>query len=193
MTMTYTRLTEDQRYQIYDGVTESLSHRKIASLINKHHSAVSREVKRNRGLDLKPQEKAQERHKSKPRHIKLTPEVQSLIVENIQHEWSPDQIRGRLRSKGFPMVCAVTTYNYIQQDKALVGQLYQHLRHKTYKKRTGSPDARSQIIGRIPIDERPSIVNKKVRLGDWEADTIIGKVSSRGLGHIGRTCQSMNG
>ena len=63
------------------------------------------------------------------------------------------------------MVCAVTIYNYIQQDKALGGQLYQHLRHKTYKKHTGLPDARGQIIGRISIDERPSIVDKKVRLG----------------------------
>ena len=180
MTMTYTRLTEDQRYQIYEGVTESLSHRKIASRINKHHSAVSREVKRNTGLrgyrPKQAQEKAQERHKNKPRHIKLTPEVQSLIAENIQHEWSPDQIQGRLRSKGFPMVCSVTIYNYIQQDKALGGELHQYLRHKkAYKKRTGSAETRGQIIGRVSIDERPPIVDKKVRLGDWEADTVIGK------------------
>jgi len=63
MTITYTRLTEDQRYQIYEGVTESLSHRKIAILINKHHSAVSREVKRNMGLRGYRPKQAQERQK----------------------------------------------------------------------------------------------------------------------------------
>jgi len=63
------------------------------------------------------------------------------------------------------MLCEATIYNYIQQDKDLCGQLYQHLRHKTYKKRTGSPDARDQIIGRISIDERRPIVDKKVHLG----------------------------
>ena len=50
MPKTYTRLTEDERYQIYEGVTEGRSHREIAALINKHHSTVSREVKRNTGL-----------------------------------------------------------------------------------------------------------------------------------------------
>jgi len=180
MPKTYTRLTEEERYQIYEGVTEKRSHREIATLINKHHSAVSREVKRNTGLrgyrPKQAQEKARQRHQNKPRYRKLTPDVQALITENIQREWSPDQIQGRLRSEGLPMVCATTIYGYIQQDKAAGGDLHKHLRHKkTYKKRTGSADARGQIIGRIPIDERPSIVDEKVRLGDWEADTVIGK------------------
>ncbi|MFT4777179.1 MAG: IS30 family transposase [Oleispira sp.] len=74
------------------------------------------------------------------------------------------------------MVCATTIYHYIQQYKAEGGKLYKNLRHKkSYKKRTGSKDKRGQIIGKISIDERPAIVNSKVRLGDWEADTVIGK------------------
>ncbi|MFT6388417.1 MAG: IS30 family transposase [Cellvibrionaceae bacterium] len=44
---------------------------------------------------------------------------------------------------------------------------------KPYKKSTGSSDARGQIIGRIPIDERPAIVDKKVREVNWEADPVI--------------------
>jgi IS30 family transposase len=180
MPKTYTRLTEDERYQIYEGVTENQSHRAIALLINKHHSAVSREVKRNTGLrgyrPKQAQEKAHKRHHNKPRHKKLTSAVQLLIAKNIQHEWSPDQIQGRLRGEGLPMVCATTIYGFIQQDKASGGELYKHLRHKKpYKKRTGSPDARGHIIGRVSIDERPSIVDEKIRLGDWEADTVIGK------------------
>jgi transposase, IS30 family len=180
MPKTYTRLTEDERYQIYEGVTEKRSHREIATQINKHHSTVSNEVKRNTGLrgyrPRQAQEKAQQRLYNKHRHIKLTSEVQSLIAENIKHEWSPDQIQGRLRNEGLPMVCATTIYGFIQQDKASGGDLYKHLRHrKTYKRRTGSADTRGQIIGRISIEERPSIVDKKVRIGDWEADTVIGK------------------
>jgi IS30 family transposase len=180
MPKTYTRLTEDERYQIYEGVTENLSHREIAIQINKHHSTVSNEVKRNTGLrgyrPKQAQEKAQQREQNKPRYRKLTGAVQLLITENIKHEWSPDQIKGRLRSKGLSMVCATTIYGFIQQDKRLGGDLYKHLRHrKPYKRRTGSPEARGHIIGRISIDERPSIVDKKVRIGDWEADTVIGK------------------
>ena len=66
MPKTYTRLTEDERYQIYEGVVEKRSHREIAILINKHHSTVSSEVKRNTGLrgyrPRQAQEKAQQRH-----------------------------------------------------------------------------------------------------------------------------------
>lgn len=180
MPKTYTRLTEEERYQIYEAATEKWSHREIATLIDRHHSTVSREVKRNTGLrgyrPKQAQEKTQERHQNRLRYRKLTPEVQSVIAENIEREWSPDQIQGRLRSEGLPMVCATTIYSFVRQDKASGGHLYQHLRHrKPYKKRTGSPDTRGQIVGRVSIDERPSIVDEKVRLGDWEADTVIGK------------------
>ena len=180
MPKTYTRLTEDERYQIYEGVTEKRSHREIALLLNKHHSTISREVVRNKGLrgyrPKQAQEKAKQRNEDKPKYKKLTPDVESLIAKNIKSEWSPDQIKGRLKSQGLPMVCATTMYGFIQQNKALGGDLYKHLRHrKTYKKRTGSAEARGQIIGRVSIDERPSIVDDKSRLGDWEADTVIGK------------------
>ena len=163
MQETYTRLTEEERYQIYEGVTEKRSHRKIASLINKHHSTVSKEIKRNTGLrgyrPKQAQEIAQQRHKNKPRHIKLTADVQALITGNIQKEWSPEQIQGRLTSEGVNMVCATTIYEFIQKDKASGGELHKHLRNrKPYKKRTGSSETRGQIVGRISIDERPSIV-----------------------------------
>jgi IS30 family transposase len=73
-------------------------------------------------------------------------------------------------------VCATTIYTFIQQDKASGGILYMHIRHrKPYKRRTGSAEARGQIIGRVSIAERPPIVDEKVRIGDWEADTVIGK------------------
>jgi IS30 family transposase len=106
----------------------------------------------------------------------LTTKIQALFRENIQQEWSPEQIKGRLKIKGIPMVCATTIYGFIQKDKASGGELHKYLRHrKAYKKRTGSSETRGQIIGRISIDERPVIVDKKVRIGDWEADTVIGK------------------
>jgi IS30 family transposase len=144
--------------------------------VNKHHSTVSREVDRNTGLrgyrPKQAQKKAYQRNQNKPRHIKLTADVQQLISENIMHDWSPGQIKGRLKSKGVAMVCA-TIYGFIQQDKDSGGDLYKHLRHR--KPYTGSLEARGQIIGRRSIGERPPIVDKKIRIGDWEADTVIGK------------------
>lgn len=180
MPETYTRLTEDERYQIYEDKFMGLSHRQIAKKLNRHHSTVSREIARNTGLrgyrPRQAQQLSQQRHLNKPKHVKVTTDVQRLIAKHIHKDWSPEQIQGRLRQEGYPMVCHSTIYRYIQDDKAGGGQLFRHLRHpKPYKKRTGKPDTRGQIIGRVSIDERPDIVDKKARLGDWEADTVIGK------------------
>jgi IS30 family transposase len=63
------------------------------------------------------------------------------------------------------------------QDKAVGGALYKYLRHqhKKYRKRYGKNDYRGRIPNRIDIDERPSIVDARTRIGDWEVDLVIGK------------------
>jgi IS30 family transposase len=45
---------------------------------------------------------------------------------------------------------------------------------KQRRKRYGSYARRGQIPNRVLIDQRPEVVAQKARLGDWEADTIIG-------------------
>jgi IS30 family transposase len=50
MPETYTHLTEEQRYQIHEGLIEKLSHRQIAQKIKKHHPNVSRQINRNQSL-----------------------------------------------------------------------------------------------------------------------------------------------
>ena len=62
-------------------------------------------------------------------------------------------------------------------DKKQGGVLYQHLRcqGKKYRKRGNSKDNRGKITGRIDISQRPKIVEKRERFGDFEIDTIIGK------------------
>lgn len=67
-------------------------------------------------------------------------------------------------------------YQYIYEDKNNNGKLHTHLRcKKKYKKRNGSNGRRGQIKNRVSIDDRPGIVEDRIRISDWEADTIIGK------------------
>ena len=61
-------------------------------------------------------------------------------------------------------------------DKAKGGNLYTHLRcQKQRKKRYGSADKRGQLKNRVSIDERPVVVDRRNRIGDWEIDTVIGR------------------
>lgn len=53
--------------------------------------------------------------------------------------------------------------------------LWKNLRsQKLWKKRYGKAERRGTIPNRISIDDRPAIVETRRRIGDWEADTVIG-------------------
>ena len=56
------------------------------------------------------------------------------------------------------------------------GDLYLCLRHrgKRRNRRGRNGAGRGVIPGRVDISERPAIVEGKVRVGDWEVDTIVG-------------------
>lgn len=179
MRKSYTHLTQEERYQIYAYKRAGYSHSDIAEMLGRHVSTIKRELRRNTGLKgYRPQQAhhfAQGRHQLKPKVVKMTEEMQRYIKEHLVIEWSPEQIQGRLQADGEPSVCPKTIYDFIAQDKANGGDLYTHMRHKKYRQRTGKPDPRGQIRDRVGIEERPDIVDQKKRIGDWEADTVIGK------------------
>jgi len=68
-------------------------------------------------------------------------------------------------------------YQYIIRDKARGGMLWKH--HSwSYKKRRkcyDKNDRNGTIPGCIGIDDHPSIVDEKSRIGDCGIDTTIGK------------------
>jgi len=179
MTKPYTHVTQEERYQIYAYLKAGYENADIADMLDRHVSTIRREVNRNTGKKgYRPQQAqvfADNRHEMKPKPIKMTEDMKQHIAEQLALQWSPEQIQGRLRSKGLPSVCPKTMYDFIAWDKVNGGDLYTHMRHKKYRKRTGKPDARGQIRNRVSIEDRPAIVDQKKRIGDWEADTVIGK------------------
>jgi IS30 family transposase len=64
-------------------------------------------------------------------------------------------------------------YQYVYADKKSGGDLHTFLRcQKQRKKRYGSNNRRGKIPNRIGIEQRPVIVDRKGRIGDWEGDTM---------------------
>ena len=177
----YTQLTETQRYQIYALRKAGVKQKEIASNIGTHPSTISRELRRNRGQrgyrPAQAHRKAMERHRNKPKAIRLGEAQKSYIEKYIKEEWSPEQISATMVSSGIVGVSHETIYQYLQTDRQKGGELYTHLRHKRrkYRKRYGCSDRRGQIKERVSIDERPDIVDKRTRIGDFEIDTVIGK------------------
>jgi transposase, IS30 family len=177
----YTHLTQEERYHIETMRKQKFSLGKIAQGMGRDKSTLSRELRRNQGQrgyrHAQADSKAKQRHIDKPKSVKMDEEMKRVITPLIEQNWSPDQIAGRLKGLGKRGVSHETIYRFLLADKAAGGELYKHLRHqhKPYRKRYGKHDYRGVIPGRVDIDQRPAIVDEKARLGDWEADTVIGK------------------
>ena len=177
----YHHLTRDQRCQIYALRATKTSQSQIAQILGVHRSSISREIKRNTGGNGYRQQQAD--HKAQARRSeassitkKLTPTLKEQIRAGIQKDWSPEQISGRLKRENIS-ISHETIYRYIQKDRQAKETLclYKHLRRagKRYRKRGSG--GKNSIPNRIDISERPSIVESKSRIGDWEGDTIVGK------------------
>ena len=104
-------------------------------------------------------------------------ETISIINDKLELQWSPEQISGWMKKQGYTnTVSYETIYQYVWKNKKRKGSLYKNLRHhgKKYNKRSKGKAGRGCIPDRIGIEERPDEVEQKIRLGDWEADTVVG-------------------
>jgi len=94
----------------------------------------------------------------------------------LRQDWSPEQISLWLIEADEPRVSHESIYQYIYWDKELGGDLHNYLRcQKQRRKRYGTYHRRGKLINPVSIDKRPTIVEQRKRIGDWELDTIIGK------------------
>jgi len=183
--MSYQHLSLEERHYIELSLKNEKSLTKIADDLGRSQSTISREIARNsgqRGYRHKQASRlSQKRHETKSKATKLTANITDIIDDYLCQKWSPEQIAGRLSHEGIINLHHETIYQYILSDKQSGGDLYTHLRHqnKTYRKRYGSAHSRNGIPNRTDIDERPDAANNRERVGDWEADTMIGK-SHRG-------------
>jgi len=174
-------LTQDERWHIFmlNGSGNSL--RSIARSINRDPSVISRELKRNSTDRFYRPMRAHDQYcmrkikaASAPRV--MTIELQVIVRSKLELAWSPEQISGRLKADGIASVSHESIYKMIWKAKKNGDELYKFLRHsgKKYNKRSGKNSGRGLIPHRVDIELRDKIVETKSRIGDWEADTVIG-------------------
>ena len=178
----FKQLNQEQRYLIAALKKAGCSNSSIAQQLLIHPSTVGRELRRNSTSKNKynpalAQKFYQDRKTDIRRKIVFTPSMKQIVDDKLTHQqWSPEQITGWCKAHNIQMVSHETIYQYIYTDMKNAGHLYTHLRtqHKRRKKRTHRKDRRGAITNRIPISQRPAIVENKQRLGDWEIDLIEG-------------------
>ena len=178
----YQHLTQDKRCQIYAFMKSGKNQMEISKEVNVSQSTICRELQRNSGKKgyrhKQAHEKTLKRRLEKSLKLnKMTGKILVLAEKMlVNDQLSPEQISGRLSLECKISISHETIYKHIWNDKYNGGRLHKNLRRsgKKYNKRAGKLAGRGLIPNRIDIDSRPAAVNAKIRVGDFEGDSIIG-------------------
>jgi IS30 family transposase len=179
--MNYTQLSLNERYQISAKLQAGISKAAIAQQLQRHRSTIERELKRC--VAQRPYD-PQAAHAMAMQCQQLSRNATTISLNVLAHvdcylrlALSPQQVCGRLLAEGIKAPSVESIYQHVLQDQRNAGDLYTHLRcQKVRRKRYASGrERRGRIAGRVCIEKRPAIVDQRIRLGDWEGDTVIGK------------------
>lgn len=196
----YKRLSFDEREEISRMLAQHCSLHKIAHLLGRHVSTISREVRAGSCNKYtyragKAQGRA-ERNFRKRRQGKCTLTYNLKLKRYIHHKlclkWSPVQIAKELK-KDYPLDMnmriapeTIYTYLYVLPRGALKKELLSCLRQnrkRRHKQSRGVKMERS-IEDMLSIEERPKEVEDRIIPGHWEGDLIIGKNNRSALGSL---------
>lgn len=181
-------LTQEERVKIYGFIEVWLSLREMWRRLWRQHTTISKEIDRNSidkwwwNLKYCPikaeEERLNRRYKANQKHIILWRDwkQRELLEKYLKEKWDiwwPDEILWRIEEDLWrKTISTATFYRFIREDKPV---LQRHLRHKykwyrTYKKW----NKRKKIYDDVPnIKERWEEINKRIRIWDWEADTVV--------------------
>ena len=172
--MTYTHLSQTERYQIYVLMKAGQTQTEIAHILGRHKSTISREVARGSGRrgyrPRQAQNLCEERSQSSRNAAHIDEQILIQVRSLLSLQWSPEQIASQLP------ISHETIYQKVYADKAMGGHLWRSLRCQKQKRKryAGGRDRRGQIPDRRSITLRPESIERRVHIGHWEGDTVIG-------------------
>lgn len=183
--MSHIQFTRDSRVELAALLRVGTSQVKCARVLGIDRSNVCLEIKRNKDPDgVYRGVRAHRRYLARRRQSKRTyrkiendKKLRRHIVRKLKLLWSPEQIAGRLRRvTGTTVVCHETIYTFVYHRRPDLRHYLRFQKSKYRKKRgTKARIARNKALKVRMIDERPDIVDTRLRIGDWEGDTIVGK------------------
>jgi IS30 family transposase len=177
-------LTTEERDRIAQLKYRGANQKEIARALKRSPATISRELRRNRtGNEYyagMAQQHAERRRRERPITRKMDdPEINQAVRHGVTRYWSPEQIAGRLELENRDskrQLTARTIYNWIQRDE------YREHWQSFLRRRGKRPFPRRKPAGvGAPIDQRPDVIEERLRLGDFEGDTVLGPPGRGGL------------
>ena len=190
--MAYYHLTLIERAVIFTEHNIGTSCRSIGRLLSRHHTTISREIKRNgsiyaRGyLPDRAQDTADLRRLlTRPAPKRSNKKLYRFVIERLKAEDSPDIIAGGL-PRDFPndpemRVSHETIYRWIYDDYLNGGTLYKLLYSGNRKRQPRAKYGYKKGIpeDRASIHDRPKSADSRRTTHHWEGDLVEG---ARGTG-----------
>jgi IS30 family transposase len=198
-TSRYLSRLERERIAVLRG--QGLSVREIARRLERAPSTISREVRRNmrpHDGDVYDAVLAHARARAAARRVRggriaADLALRALVQAKLKEDWSPQQISAWLRQEHPDRrdwhVCHETIYQalYHGGKGGLSRTLTVHLRTgRPLRKRRRRADQRTVrfVAPALLIDARPAEVEDRRRIGDWEGDLIVGRMSRSAIGTL---------
>ena len=183
-TMLYTHFTLEERIFLHDSRKHGLSIRRIADLLGRSPSTVSRELKRNvskRGYRAKKADMLAKTRRSNASVKVLKPGSieYEYVVDKLNCYWPPEAICGRWAKENpaRKRLHFSTIYRHITQGRLPGITRKNNLRRRGKTKRS-KPGEKMTIHPDRLIRDWPEVIKERSRIGDWEGDTITGKIGS---------------
>jgi transposase, IS30 family len=179
-------LTLEERDRIAQLRHQGADQKEIAAALARDPATISRELRRNHTggdyLAAQADRNAKRRRSERPLVRKLDdPSLNEAVRRGLASTWAPEQIAGRLKQQHpdepHRRVSAQTIYLWIAQDP--------HRKHwESFLRRRGKRPFRRKNAKPghgEPIDQRPEEIEQRLRLGDFEGDTVLGPPGTGGL------------
>lgn len=157
-------------------------------MIGRSGSAVWNEYNRNKVNRRYDPAKAQHKAYVKRKYAKYqgkkivdNTDLQDFVEEKLYDDQSPESIAKRIKKheKRLPTISKDSIYRYI---KGVYGRRIEYHRNKRKQRRwSRRRGSKKKLMDRKFIDERPKIVEKRVRIGDAEADFIVSGKTGKGV------------
>lgn len=200
--MHYWHLTLKERERLFLLLERWWKVPQIAKDLQRHHWTLYREIERNsvqlwawrpskqtkkHYLPDRAQLKSETRKTQPKNNAKLKNlALRYLIIDLLKNWRSPNVIAWRIKliSEGKILISHETIYKFIYSKEGRKLALYKHLlrKHKRRKRKIDRWWKKKEIIqNRVDISERPQIIDDRLRLWDWEWDTVISKGRKTGI------------
>lgn len=180
----YDQLTVKEREHISVLKAQGKSLRTIASIIGRHHSTLSRELRRNNIISttkhslyfpVQAQHKASSRKAVAAKRKRLKDQaIRRYVAKKLRIHWSPEQIAGRI-SLDLPglHISHEAIYQYVYED---AWHLFDYLARKRKRRRMRfnfQKACKPSIPDRTWIDDRPIEIHQRLSPGHWESDSAV--------------------